>query len=123
MHGVEDSSIALASTKARGPIVRGWNERTDKGVSVNNSIKESLGALVDSIAMLVDKSREELKADNRSLMLMMALTTFVGLGIAVCVATFLDPSICWRNPGCARASESDCRGGLDGRGASGPEPG
>ena len=45
--------------------------------------------MAESFDQLVDENKEELKAANRSLMLMVALTTFVGLGIAVCVALFL----------------------------------
>ena len=93
MHGVEDSSIALASSKARGAIVRAGNECTDRGVSVNNSIKESLGNMVDSIVVLADQSKEELRADDRALILMMALTTLAALGMGSFVAVFLSRSV------------------------------
>jgi hypothetical protein len=122
LRAVQENAIAHAAGGRRDSVVQAGNESADHATPILIALKKSLGTMAESFDQLVDENKEELKADNRSLMLMVALTTFVGLGIAVCVALFLTH----RFVGAIQAvlaSKSDCSGGLDGRGASGPEPG
>jgi hypothetical protein len=93
LRAVQENAIAHAAGGRRDSVVEAGNESADHATPINIALKKSLGTLAESFDQLVDENREELKADNRSLILMMALTTLVGLGTAVCVALSLSHRI------------------------------
>ena len=74
-------------------VVKAGNEFAEQATPASEAIKESLGTMADTFAKTVDENKQVLKADNRSLILTMALTTFAALGIGIFVATFLSRRI------------------------------
>jgi len=90
---VEETSINLASSGDREALVKGGDWISDKGIVVNDGIKKSLGDMVDTFDRLLDKNREELNAENRSLDLSMMVTTLAALALGMFVSVFLSRSI------------------------------
>ena len=90
---VQDAAIAHAASGERDAVVKAGNEYSDRAISINDGIKKSLGGMADSFTALLAKNKEDLHAENRSLNLTMALTTFAALGIGIFVAIFLSRGI------------------------------
>jgi len=90
---VEESSINRASSGDRDAIVKGGDEISDKGIPVNNAIKASLGDMADSFEKLLKENQESLTAENRSMIVTLAVTSLMALGLGVFVAIFLSRGI------------------------------
>jgi methyl-accepting chemotaxis protein len=93
LHAAQEAAMNHAAGGERDAVIKGGNEFADQATPANEAIKKSLGGMVDSFVTLLDQNKEELKADNRSLTLTMAVTTFAALGIGVFVAIFLSRAI------------------------------
>ena len=91
---VQEAAINHAGGSERDAVIMAGNESADQATPINIAMKKSLGTMADSFDKLVDENKEELRADNRSLNLTMAVTTFAALGIGILVAVFLSRSIC-----------------------------
>ena len=93
LRAAQEAAMPLAAGGERDAVVKAGNEFADQATPAAEAIKTSLGSMVDSFSKLVDQNKEDLKADNRSLNLTMAVTTFAALGIGIGVAIFLSRRI------------------------------
>jgi methyl-accepting chemotaxis protein len=78
-----------AASRERDAVIKAGNEFADQATPATEAIKKSLGSMSDSFDMLLTKTKEDMHADNRSLNLTMAVTTFAALGIGIFVAVFM----------------------------------
>jgi methyl-accepting chemotaxis protein len=90
---VEEAVMKRAAGGERDAVVRAANEFSEKGIPINDAIKKSLGDLADSHTALLERETEQMKAENRSLNLTMAIATLAALGIGIFVAIFLSRGI------------------------------
>jgi methyl-accepting chemotaxis protein len=93
LRAAQETAMVIAAGSEHDAIVKAGIEFTEQASVANDAIGQSLGALVDSFDKLVEENKEDLKADNRSLNLTMAVTTFAALGIGIFVAIFLSRAI------------------------------
>jgi len=93
LRAAQEAAMTHAVGSDRDAVSKAGNEFADQATLATEAIKASLGSVVDSFSKLVDENKEELKADNRSLILTMAVTTFVALGVGIFVAIFLSRGI------------------------------
>ncbi|HXR18269.1 MAG TPA: methyl-accepting chemotaxis protein [Terriglobales bacterium] len=93
LRAAQEAAMTHAAGSDRDAVSKAGNEFADQATLATEAIKASLGSVVDSFSKLVDENKEELKADNRSLILTMAVTTFVALGVGIFVAIFLSRGI------------------------------
>jgi len=93
LRAAQEAAMTHAAGSDRDAVSKAGNEFADQATPATEAIKASLGSVVDSFSKLVDENKEELKADNRSLILTMAVTTFVALGVGIFVAIFLSRGI------------------------------
>ncbi len=93
LRAAEEAAINHAAGSERDAVIKAGNENADQVTPANKAIKKSLDGMADSFVMLLDKNKEDLHADNRSLNLTMAVTTFAALGIGIFVAIFLSRGI------------------------------
>jgi hypothetical protein len=56
-------------------------------------MKKTLGAMAESLEKLADENRDELKAENRSLNVVMLVNTVTALSFGILVAIFLSRGI------------------------------
>ena len=90
---VQESAMSHAASGERDAVVKAGSEFTDRATKISEDIKKSLADMADSFVELLDKNKEDLHAENRSLNLTMAVTTFAALGIGIFVAVFLSRGI------------------------------
>ncbi|MFZ0198697.1 MAG: methyl-accepting chemotaxis protein, partial [Candidatus Sulfotelmatobacter sp.] len=93
LRAVQEDAIAHAAGGKRDSVIQAGNESADHATPINIALKKSLGTMAESFDQLADQSKEELRADNRALILMMALTTLAALGMGSFVAVFLSRSV------------------------------
>ena len=90
---LQEAAMNRSAGSERDAVAKAGEQFTDQATPSNEAIKQSLGTMADSFDKLVDENKKELKADNRSLNLTMAVTTFAALGIGIFVAVFLSRGI------------------------------
>jgi methyl-accepting chemotaxis protein len=93
LRAVQEAAIEHAADGGRDAVIQAGNESADHATPINIAMKQSLGSMADSFDKLVDQNKEELRADNRSLNLTMAVSTFAALSMGICVAIFLSRGI------------------------------
>ena len=93
LRSAQEAAMNYAAGGERDAVIKAGHEYAEQATPINEAIKKSLGGMEDSFATLVDKNKEELRADNRSLTLTMAVTTFAALSIGIFVAIFLSRGI------------------------------
>jgi methyl-accepting chemotaxis protein len=93
LHAVQEGAINHAASGQRNALAQAGNESADRATPINIAMKKSLGSMAESLDKLVDENQAELRADNRSLNLTMALTTFAALGIGIFVAVYMSRGI------------------------------
>jgi len=93
LRSAEEGAMARAAGGDRDVVIKAGDQYSDDAIPINNAIKKSLGGMTESFDQLLVKNKEELHAENSSLNLTMAITTFVALGIGIFVAIFLSRSI------------------------------
>ena len=93
LRAAQESAMTNAASGEHDAVLKGGDEFADKATPSNEAIKVSLGGMADSFAELLVKNKEDLHAENSSLNLTMAITTFVALGIGAFVAIFLSRNI------------------------------
>jgi len=64
-------------------VTKAGNEFADQATPATETIKTALGGMADSFIALLAKNEEDLHAENRSLNVTMAVTTFAGLASAL----------------------------------------
>jgi len=93
LRAVQESAMNRAAGSERDAIVNAGNEFADKGTTSAEAIQASVGVMEKSFATLLDENKEEMRADNRSLNLTIAVSSFVALGVGIFVAIFLNRGI------------------------------
>jgi methyl-accepting chemotaxis protein len=85
LRSTEEAAITHAASGELDAVIHAGNENADLVTPANIAVKESLDALSGSLVALLGKDKEELRAKNRTLNLVLAITT----GVALCVGCFL----------------------------------
>jgi len=93
LRAVQEDAIKRAASGKHNALAQAGNESADRATPINRAMKQSLGNMTDSFDKLVDESKEELKAQNRSLNLTLTGIALAALGIGVAIAVFLNRSI------------------------------
>jgi methyl-accepting chemotaxis protein len=93
LRAAQETAMDHAANGDKDAVSKAGNEFADQATPANEAIKVHLGGLADSFAELITKNKEDLHAENRSLVVTTAATTFFALGIGVFVAIFLSRSI------------------------------
>jgi methyl-accepting chemotaxis protein len=93
LRGAQESAMADAASGERDAVSKAGTEFTDQATPANESIKSSLNGLADSFDQLLAKNRDDLRAENSSLNLTIAITSLAALSVGIFVATFLSRSI------------------------------
>ena len=93
LRAAEEAPMNQAASGERDAVTKAGSEFSDKAIPINEAIKKSLGGMADSFAKLLDENEQDLKADNRSLNLTLAVTTLAVLGIGIFVAIYLSRGI------------------------------
>jgi methyl-accepting chemotaxis protein len=93
LRAAQEAAMTHAAGGDRDAVSKAGNEFADQATPATEAIKKSLGNMSDSFGELLAKTKEDVHAENRSLVLTMAVTTFAALGIGVFVAIFLSRSI------------------------------
>src|SRR5258708_13344302 len=78
-----------AKGKGRDIVTKAGNEFTDTAAPVTEAIKKSLGDTEGSFDKLLQQSREDMRAENRSLNQTTAIVTLIALVNGIFVAVFL----------------------------------
>jgi methyl-accepting chemotaxis protein len=89
----QEAAMKHAAGSERGAIVKAGNEFADTATPVTEAIKKPLGEITDSFDKLLQQSREDMNAENRSLNLTTAIVTLVALANGIFVAVFLSRRI------------------------------
>ncbi len=90
---VQEAAMKHATGSERDAITKAGDEFADQATTANEAIKKPLGEIADSVATLLQQSTEQMNAQNRSMNLTMAVTTFAALGVGIFVAIFLSRGI------------------------------
>jgi len=93
LKAVFDNAFSVASSGDPKDILRAGVEISDKGIAVNDEIKQSLGGLVTADINLAHTERDEADAANSSLNWTIGIATFIALGVGFAVATYLSKKI------------------------------
>jgi methyl-accepting chemotaxis protein len=93
LRAAQESAMTHAAGSEHEAVMKAGNEFADQATPATEAIKASLGTMEDSFSKLVDENKEELKADSRSLILTMGVTTLAALGVGIFVAIFLSRGI------------------------------
>ena len=90
---IQEEIIKHAASGESDAMLKAGNEYTDRATSAADAAKKSLVEMADSFEKLMQQATEEMDAQNRSMYLTMAVTTFSALGIGIFVAVFLSRGI------------------------------
>ena len=90
LRAVQEAAITRAASREHNALAKAGNDSADRATPINIATKKSLGSLADSFDKQVADTKNELSADNRSLNLTVALTTFAALVIGISVAVLLE---------------------------------
>ena len=93
LRAAQEAAINHTTGGGRDAVLEAGNENTDQVTPADDLIKKSLGEMAESFSTQLAGNREDLHAENRSLNLTLAVTTFAALGIGIFVAFFLSRSI------------------------------
>src|SRR4029077_15742795 len=75
----QEAAMKHAAGSERGSTVKAGNEFSDTASPVNEAIKKPLGEMADSFDKLLQQSRDDMSAENRSLELTTAIVTLLAL--------------------------------------------
>ena len=89
LRATQEAAMTDAASGERDAVVKAGDEFAERATPATEAIKKSLGDMADSFVTLLDKNKEELHAENRSLTMTMSLTTLMALGIGTLTAFFL----------------------------------
>ena len=92
LRAAQDAAMNHAAGSERD-VVKAGNEFADQATRATEAIKKSLESMAGEFVTRLAASKEDLHAENRSLRLTIAVTTFAGLGIGIFVAVFLSRGI------------------------------
>jgi len=90
---VQEETMKNATGTERDAVAKAGNEFADKATVVVEALKKPLGDMADSFDKMLEENTQTMNAENRSMNLTMAITTFLALGIGIFVALYLSRSI------------------------------
>jgi methyl-accepting chemotaxis protein len=90
---VQEAAMKNATGTERDAVAKAGNEFADKATVVVEALKKPLGDMADSFDKMLEENTQTMNAENRSMNLTMAVTTFLALGIGIFVALYLSRSI------------------------------
>ncbi|MGA9391203.1 MAG: methyl-accepting chemotaxis protein, partial [Candidatus Sulfotelmatobacter sp.] len=90
LRAVQEAAITRGASREHNALAKAGNDSADRATPINIATKKSLGSLADSFDKQVADTKNELSADNRSLNLTVALTTFAAFVIGISVAVLLE---------------------------------
>ncbi len=93
LRAAQEAAMAHAKSGGRDGVVKAGNEFADRANASAEAIKKSVGNMAGAFVSLMDENKEQLHAENRSLRVTTAVTTFVALGIGIFLAIFVSRSI------------------------------
>ena len=93
LRAAQEAAMDHAANGEKDAVSAGGNEFADKATPANEAIKTSLNGMADSFVKLIAQNKEDLHAENRSLTVTTAATTFLALGIGIFIAVFLSRAI------------------------------
>jgi len=110
----EFQEAGLRSVKGKGHdiVTKAGNEFTDTAAPVTEAIKKSLGDIEDSFDKLLQQSREDMRAENRSLNQTTAIVTLIALANGIFVAVFLSRRVSGATQAVLRQAEAIAAGDL-----------
>ena len=89
----QEAAMKRATGSERDAAVKAGNEFADRATPITEAMKKTLGEVAGSADQLLEQNTQDMNAENRSMDLTMALTTFAALGIGIFVAIFLSRGI------------------------------
>jgi methyl-accepting chemotaxis protein len=110
----QEASMDLATGTSVESVVKGGNDFADKATSVNDPLKAVLGEMADSFNALSAQSNEQLASANSSMGWTLLISTLLGLGIGIGVATYMGRSISTATSTVLRKAEAIASGDLTG---------
>jgi methyl-accepting chemotaxis protein len=110
---VADEAIAISGSRSADATVKGGDLFSDKAV-INDSIKQSLGDLVESQLKLLNEEKEQIASANSSLFLTIGITSFAALAIGILVALYLSRKISVATAAVLQQAEAIAAGDLTG---------
>jgi methyl-accepting chemotaxis protein len=93
LRAVQEAAMNHADSSEHDAVLNAGNEFADRSTTFAEAIKAAVTGMEESMVTLLNENKGEMRADNRSLNLTLALTTSAALGIGIFVATFLSRSI------------------------------
>ena len=110
----QEASMDLAIGTSAESVVKGGNDFADKATSVNDPLKAILQEMSDSFVALSTQSNEQLAATNSSMGWTMLISSLLGLGIGIGVATYMGRSISAATSAVLSKAEAIAAGDLTG---------
>jgi methyl-accepting chemotaxis protein len=89
LRAVQETAINRAASSEHDAVIKAGNEFAEKATPATEAIKGSLGDMTGSFLEQLDKNKEDLHAENRSLTATTVITTSVALGIGIFLAIVL----------------------------------
>ncbi|HXM63194.1 MAG TPA: methyl-accepting chemotaxis protein [Terriglobales bacterium] len=89
LRAAQEEAMAIASGSEHDAVNKAGIDFADKATKANDALGVSLVSMRESFDKLIEENREELKADNRSLLVTMSVSTFAALVIGIIVAFFI----------------------------------
>jgi len=89
----QEASMDLAVGASADSVVKGGNDYADKATSVNDPLKDVLQEMSDSFTAMTKQANEQQASANTSMSWTMLISTLLGLGIGIGVATYMGRSI------------------------------
>jgi len=93
LRSAQEAAMSLASGGSAEAIVKSGVEYRDKATAVKDPLDATLGEMAGSFKSLLDQADAEVAAANTSMGWTMLISTLLGLGIGVSVATYMGRSI------------------------------
>jgi methyl-accepting chemotaxis protein len=85
----QEPIMKAAASGERDAVSRAGADYADKATVATEAIKKPLGGMADYFKERIKTSVDEMNAQNRSMTVTMAITTFLALGIGIGVAIFM----------------------------------
>jgi methyl-accepting chemotaxis protein len=89
----QEAAMNLASSGIPDAVIKGGDQYADKATPMVDESTKSLGEMAESFEKLLQQSREELDAANKSMSWTMGVTTIVALAVGIFVAILLSRRI------------------------------
>src|SRR5216684_1836644 len=108
----QEAAIRNAKGKGGDSLAKAGNEFSDTAGPVTEAVKRSLSDIADSFDKLLQQSREDMRAENRSLNHTTAIVTLIALANGIFVAVFLSRRVSGATQAVLRQAEAIAAGDL-----------